>query len=295
MTLQEIVNASRRKLNNYEVPYLWIDEELVYYCNEVINTICREALPVEEQLDEDVCEVYLADGTNLYALSNSIIYVASARLITEEVMTLDTAPATAWAAADIITGASSAKTSTVVEKLTDYKYVVENRSGKYTKGEILSNGTYTAQQSSSYPILSDYKAQFLKKKEMRDIVNPDWKSDTEDEPINYILDYKNGYIAFYPTPDASYIVRLSVYRYPTTAMTTTSMSSQTPTLDAKYHPMIVDGIVAMAFMKHGEQTFNEKMATIYNALFNKQMSDLKRKNLQYRATERTVNLHKGFM
>ena len=295
MTLQEIVNASRRKLNNYEVPYLWIDEELVYYCNEVINTICREALPVEEQLDEDVCEVYLADGTNLYALSNSIIYVASARLITEEVMTLDTAPATAWAAADTITGASSAITSTVVEKLTDYKYVVENRSGKYTKGEILSNGTYTAQQSSSYPILSDYKAQFLKKKEMRDIVNPDWKSDTEDEPINHILDYKNGYIAFYPTPDASYIVRLSVYRYPTTAMTTTSMSSQTPTLDAKYHPMIVDGIVAMAFMKHGEQTFNEKMATIYNALFNKQMSDLKRKNLQFRATERTVNLHKGFM
>lgn len=295
MTLQEIVNAARRKLNNYEVPYLWIDEELVYYCNEVINTICREALPLEEQLDEDVCEVYLSSGANVYALNAAVLYVTSAKLVTEEVMTLDTAPATDWAATDTITGATSAITSTVVEKLTDYTYVVENRSGQYTKGEILSNGTYTADQSSSYPILSDYESTFLKKKEMRDITNPDWQSDDSDEPINYILDYKSGYIAFYPTPDACYVVRLSVYRYPTTAMTTTSMSSQTPTLDAKYHPMIVDGIVATAFMKHGEQTFNEKMASIYNALFNKQMSDLKRKNLQFRATERTVNLHKGFM
>ena len=295
MTLQEIVNASRRKLNNYEVPYLWIDEELVYYCNEVINTICREALVFDEQLDSTACEVITASGINNYALDDDVIYVTSAKLVTKEMITLSDAPATAWAVGDTITGGSSAVTSTIDSKSTDLKYIIYNRSGAYTSAEILTNGTVTAGQDTGYPIVSDYKSVYLKKKSLREMTHPDWQADTANEPIWYLLDYKNGYITLYPTPDDVYTVRLAVNKYPATAMTTTTMSGQTPTIAAKYHPMIVDGIVAMAFMKHGEQTFNEKMATIYAALFNKQMSDLKRKNLQYRAVERTVNLHKGFM
>jgi len=295
MTLQEIVNAARRKLNNYEVPYLWIDEELVYYCNEVINNICREALVFEEQLDSTACEIITADAVNNYALDDDVIYVTSAKVVTKELITLSDAPAADWEAGDTITGGSSSVTSTIDSKLTDYKYIIYNRSGAYTAAEILTNGTYTAGQDAGYPIVSDYESSYLKKKSITEMVNPDWQADTADEPIWYMLDYKNGYITLYPTPDDVYTIRLGVYKYPATAMTTTSMSSQTPTIAAKYHPMIVDGIVAMAFMKHGEQTFNEKMASIYNALFNKQMSDLKRKNLQYKGLERTVNLHKGFM
>ena len=295
MTLQEIVNASRRKLNNYEVPYLWIDEELVYYCNEVINTICREALVFDEQLDSTACEIITADGTNNYALDDDVIYVTSAKLVTKEMITLSDAPATAWSVGDTIIGGSSAVTSKIDSKSTDLKYIIYNRSGAYTSAEILTNGTVTAGQDTGYPIVSDYKSVYLKKKSLREMTHPDWQADTANKPIWYLLDYKDGYITFYPTPDDVYTVRLAVNKYPATAMTTTTMSGQTPTIAAKYHPMIVDGIVAMAFMKHGEQTFNEKMATIYAALFNKQMSDLKRKNLQYRAVERTVNLHKGFM
>ena len=295
MTLQEIVNASRRKLNNYEVPYLWIDEELVYYCNEVINTICREALVFDEQLDSTACEIITAAGTNNYALDDDVIYVTSVKLVTKEMITLSDAPATAWAVGDTITGGSSTSTSKIDSKSTDLKYIIYNRSGAYTSAEILTNGTVTAGQDIGYPIVSDYKSVYLKKKSLREMTHPDWQADTANEPIWYLLDYKNGYITLYPTPDDVYTVRLAVNKYPATAMTTTTMSGQTPTIAAKYHPMIVDGIVAMAFMKHGEQTFNEKMATIYAALFNKQMSDLKRKNLQYRAVERTVNLHRGFM
>ena len=72
-----------------------------------------------------------------------------------ELMTLDTAPGGAgWAAGDTITGVSSSKTSVVVSVLTTKTYYVKNRNGNYTPGEVLTNGTATADQGGSYPTLS---------------------------------------------------------------------------------------------------------------------------------------------
>jgi uncharacterized phiE125 gp8 family phage protein len=69
-----------------------------------------------------------------------------------ETMTLDVAPGGAgWAAGDTITGATSTKTCKIVEKLTALTYTVWNRSGAFTLGEILSNGTATADQGAAYP------------------------------------------------------------------------------------------------------------------------------------------------
>jgi hypothetical protein len=68
-----------------------------------------------------------------------------------ELMTLDVAPGTAWVAGDTITGQSSAKTCVIVTVLTSLTYLVKNRSGAFTLGEILTNGTYTADQGGSYP------------------------------------------------------------------------------------------------------------------------------------------------
>jgi hypothetical protein len=69
-----------------------------------------------------------------------------------ELMTLDVAPSGAgWAIGDTITGATSAKTCVIVERLTTLTYHVKNRSGGYTLGEILSNGTATADQGAANP------------------------------------------------------------------------------------------------------------------------------------------------
>ena len=54
-----------------------------------------------------------------------------------ELMTLDVAPATAWAVGDLITGQTSAKTCTVVHVLTTKTFIVKSRSGTYTLGEIV--------------------------------------------------------------------------------------------------------------------------------------------------------------
>ena len=68
-----------------------------------------------------------------------------------EVMYLDVAPATAWAIGDTITGVTSAKTCTIIKKISTTSYAVTGRSGTYTDGEVLTNGTYTADQGAGYP------------------------------------------------------------------------------------------------------------------------------------------------
>ena len=72
-----------------------------------------------------------------------------------ELMTLDVAPGGAgWAVGDTITGGTSFQTCVVVQVLTTKTYYVRNRSGAYTLGEILSNGTATADQGAANPTFS---------------------------------------------------------------------------------------------------------------------------------------------
>jgi len=68
-------------------------------------------------------------------------------------LTLDVAPGTDWAAAGTITGATSGYTCIIVEKLTSLTYICKNISNAagFTDGEILSNGTFTADQGAGYP------------------------------------------------------------------------------------------------------------------------------------------------
>lgn len=54
-----------------------------------------------------------------------------------ELMTLDVAPATAWAVGDVITGQTSSKTCIVVTVLTTKTFIVKSRSGAFTLGEIV--------------------------------------------------------------------------------------------------------------------------------------------------------------
>ena len=72
-----------------------------------------------------------------------------------ELMTLDVAPGGAgWTAGDTITGATSLNTCIVVSVLTTKTYYVKYRSGAFTLGEILSNGTATADQGAANPTFS---------------------------------------------------------------------------------------------------------------------------------------------
>jgi uncharacterized phiE125 gp8 family phage protein len=79
-----------------------------------------------------------------------------------ELMTLDVAPGGGgWAAGDTITGQTSTKTCKIVEVLTTTTYTVKDRTGTFTLGEILSNGTATADQGATRPIFTPAKVEVL--------------------------------------------------------------------------------------------------------------------------------------
>ena len=68
-----------------------------------------------------------------------------------ELLTLDVAPSTDWAAGDTITGNSSHETCIIVAKTTSLTYQISTRTGAFTLNEILTNGTYTADQGAAHP------------------------------------------------------------------------------------------------------------------------------------------------
>jgi uncharacterized phiE125 gp8 family phage protein len=74
------------------------------------------------------------------------------KVLPYELLTLDVVPGGAgWAAGDVITGNTSAQTCIIVEVLTTKTYTVDKRSGTFTLGETLTNGTATAAQGALFP------------------------------------------------------------------------------------------------------------------------------------------------
>lgn len=74
-----------------------------------------------------------------------------------EILNLDVAPASDWAAGDIITGQSSGETSVVISKITSLTYYVRERSGNYTLGEIIGvtgTGAKLADQGAAHPTIT---------------------------------------------------------------------------------------------------------------------------------------------
>lgn len=78
--------------------------------------------------------------------------MASGESIVMELMTLDVAPGGAgWAVGDTITGVTSTKTCKIIKVLSSTTYYVKDRSGAFTLGEVLTNGTATADQGAAKP------------------------------------------------------------------------------------------------------------------------------------------------
>lgn len=124
-----------------------------------------------------------------------------------------------------------------------------------------------------------------------------WRLDTATKPTEYLLDYKTGYITFHPAPDAVYTVNLVVVRYPINALTTTTMSSQTPEIDAAYHPLIIEGILSKAFLKPGAETYDKEKAMLHFSAFRNGLASLKRERNLYwgRDLPQTSGPHPGFI
>jgi hypothetical protein len=69
-----------------------------------------------------------------------------------ERMVLDVAPGGAgWSVGDTITGQTSNKTCVIIQKVSTTIYLVKDRNGAFTLGEVMTNGTDTADQGAANP------------------------------------------------------------------------------------------------------------------------------------------------
>jgi hypothetical protein len=85
----------------------------------------------------------------VYLENNSVQYHKT------DTITLNVAPATTWAVGDTITGLSSEATCKIVRVTSSTVYLIDTRVGTFTSGEVLTNGTYTADQGTGYPRITE--------------------------------------------------------------------------------------------------------------------------------------------
>lgn len=94
----------------------------------------------------------ISAGTVASDVTNNACILPASYPIDYELLTLDVAPGgLGWAAGDTLTGQTSTKTCVIVTVLTTLTYIVKSRSGAFTLGEIISNGTATADQGATKP------------------------------------------------------------------------------------------------------------------------------------------------
>jgi len=102
------------------------------------------------------CKIVQVLSTTTYIVKNRTgAFTLGEVLNNSELLTLDVAPANPyWSAGNTITGASSGTSCVIREVLTNLTYLVKLRNGNFTVGEILSNGTTTADQGGAHPTVT---------------------------------------------------------------------------------------------------------------------------------------------
>jgi hypothetical protein len=297
-TLQDVIDMARYRMNNYVKPYLFLDAEMVLYANEARNIICRDGKILEDSRTVSVCQFSTVADQFEYTLNPIIIYIRSLKLRTQETLLLDVAPASAWSAGDTLTGALSGATCVVVTQVSTTSYTVKQRTKAFTLGEIISNGTITADQGATYPQFVDASSstRFLEKKTMQQMnCHAGWRMSNHAQPIKYVPDYNSGYLTLYPKPDDIYVAEMSVIRYPLTQFTPTTMSTQSLEINPQWANAIVEGICYQAYQKRGEETYDPNKVQAHFTQFRKLIDKMQMTQALFESNAATAGPNPGFI
>lgn len=315
MTLQEIIDTTRRKIGDYELPYDWTDQELVDYCNYAIGQISRNTYMFEDAYTPAICNITTVADQIDYQLSSGIVELRNIR-VTGEVSDItqvgtglndlsicgaythdatDTdykIEITTAAATDIFKWSDDGGTTwdeTGVSMTADWQ---ELNHGIFIKFAAKTGHTLADTFSFTVEYNSNQVMVLTDVKQMYDTI-PSWRMSTSDIPTKYLLDYRQGYISFYTPPDAAYLLNMNVLRYPSTNMTTTSMSAQTPEIPAIYHMILIDGIIYQAYNKTGIETYNERKADRHYQMFRLGLNDINRNKIINVSNKAPMSPHSG--
>jgi hypothetical protein len=80
MTLQNILDEARRKLDDEQQPFLWKDDEIIQYANNAINRLCKDALLISDSTTAQICTIAVRVNIQTYPKDERIIHVREARI-----------------------------------------------------------------------------------------------------------------------------------------------------------------------------------------------------------------------
>lgn len=306
MTLEEIINLARRRLMDYEPPYNWLDSELVDYANNAYNTICRETFQIDDSYTPAICLLTLTADT---ATSSTFDYSLDSRIID-----IRSANITGYTSAITQTGSGLNDLSIRGNYLlddsdTDYQIYIDaatttdtfkwsndggttwEATGVSMTGDwqLLDNGIYIKFTATTGHTLDDYfdftitqVNDYPLSRTYCDSLDNDvesWRKTTPSQPTDFLTDYRDSYITFWPPPDENYLVSMRVHRYPTSQFSSTSMSGQTPEIPSYYHYRLIDGILADAYLRRGPETFDSTKSELFRRYFLKSLKELTKNSI----------------
>ena len=80
MTIDELLDACRKRLQDTAEPYLWSDEEIIEFADDAENEAAERASLLRDTTTAAICEVDVVAGTAAYLLDARILRVERAKL-----------------------------------------------------------------------------------------------------------------------------------------------------------------------------------------------------------------------
>jgi len=118
-----------------------------------------------------------------------------------------------------------------------------------------------------------------------DRITPKWRTQTG-APSAFIYNATTGQLVIDRIPTAASNLYLSVARLPLVEMSKSSLSAH-PSIPAKYHRKLINGIIGRAYLKQDAETLNLNKATLFNQQFDRDIEQVKRDELRYNRRELT--------
>jgi hypothetical protein len=303
MTPAELITTNTRRWLNDETvaTYKWTQAELIDYYNWCMDDLARETDYFRDAYTTAMRDVALVAGTSDYALDSRTLQILSARIAGEtnfvtktDLFALNSEIPT-WRYKKLFSGTdisfADAGPDTIVSTTTDFSDINDDDfievSGATNVG---NNSTFQVDTAAKLLLTLTSAASLTAEAAANRIIIRQINAGT---PEKYILDYREGYITLYPTPDAAGSMLLHTVRKQLAALTVATLGSVTIPIKEEYHYGLIDGILSKAFLKAGPQTFNIEKATVHAGLFTNLLNKIKTDRIKMEAKASYHKAHKG--
>lgn len=254
MTVDELIEAARRKLDDLVIPYLWSDEELYDYLYMAIEEFCTETQFFTDHTSQ-LCTVPIVNGVSVYTKDERILSLLSAQLSTYgrniNLAVGANSPFIPYQVLPVYTGTAlgNSTTTTLVDtaaSFTDVSGYILYIVGGTSSGDmrtIVSNTTTAITVTPRFTTTPDNTSQYIVYHDNVRVGTPS---------AIYVDNVTRGSLVLDRVPDCSGSLKLGVVRMPLNSIFT----NQNLELPERLHRSLIWGICYYAHINQNIETMS---------------------------------------